>query len=388
MKRSTSFLVALLVVAASLRSPITAVGPLLQTIRGHFDLSATAAGLLSSLPLIMFGAFAPASRLARSHGMERVVLAMLLATIAGTLLRSEGHVSALFTGTFLLAGGIAVTNILMPMLVKEYFPDRIPTITTAYASVMGGFAALGSGLSAPLARVLPGDWRASLASWAVIALIAVLLWLPHLATPHTARTADVDPPRIPWGSTLAWQVTGFMGFQSTVFYVTVNWYPTMLREAGVPIETTGWLLTWYQVAAIVAGLAVPALIRRLRDQRALAAAAGVVSGVGTLGVLLAPQAALGWMLVLGIGSGPALILALSFMGLRAAGPRAAASLSLMAQSVGYLMAALGPVVFGLVHDLTGGWTWPMLLVVGCTLGMIACGVGAGRALREGDSGFR
>lgn len=387
MKRSTSFLVALLVVAATLRSPITAVGPLLQTIRAHFGLSATAAGLLSSLPLIMFGTFAPAARIARNHGIERIVLAMLLVTIGGTLLRSEGHVASLFAGTFLLAGGIAVTNILVPILVKQYFPDRIPTITTAYASVMGGFAALGSGLSAPLARLLPGDWRTSLASWSLLAVVAALLWLPTLADARAAAPTD-EAPRIPWNSALAWQVTGFMGFQSTVFYVTVSWYPTMLRESGMPVETTGWLLTWYQAAALVAGLVVPALIRRLTDQRWLAAAAGVVSGIGTLGVLLAPRAALGWMLVLGIGSGPALIMALSFMGLRAAGPRAAASLSLMAQSLGYLMAALGPLVFGLVHDLSGGWTWPMLLVVGCTFGMVACGLGAGRAIRYGDSGVR
>jgi CP family cyanate transporter-like MFS transporter len=196
---------------------------------------------------------------------------------------------------------------------------------------------------------------------------------------HVASATDAPAARLPWGSSLAWQVTAFMGFQSTVFYLTVTWYPAMLHDAGVPVESSGWLLTVYQVAALLAGLAVPALIRRFTDQRALAVAAGLLAALGTLGVLLAPQAALLWMLVMGLGSGPGLILALSFMGLRAGGPRAAASLSLMGQSIGYLLAACGPVVFGLIHDLTGGWRWPMLFTITMALGMSVSGLGAGRA---------
>jgi CP family cyanate transporter-like MFS transporter len=380
MARGISFLIALLVVAACLRSSITGVGPLLGDIREELSLSATTAGLLSSLPLLMFAACAPMARLARDHGTERLLLAALVALIAGIGVRSTGATGALFTGTVLLAGGIAVANILLPILVKQHFPDRIATITTAYASVMGGFAGLASGFAAPLARWLPGGWRGSLASWALPAALALLLWLPHVRRDvHVASATDAPAARLPWGSSLAWQVTAFMGFQSTVFYLTVTWYPAMLHDAGVPVESSGWLLTVYQVAALLAGLAVPALIRRFTDQRALAVAAGLLAALGTLGVLLAPQAALLWMLVMGLGSGPGLILALSFMGLRAGGPRAAASLSLMGQSIGYLLAACGPVVFGLIHDLTGGWRWPMLFTITMALGMSVSGLGAGRA---------
>src|SRR5262249_30367123 len=152
----------------------------------ELSLSATAAGLLSSLPLLAFAGFAPLARLARTHGPERILLAGLLVLIAGTLLRSAGSVTALFVGTVLLATGIAVVNVLLPMLIKQHYPERVPTITTAYATTMGAMAALGSGLAVPLARSLPGGWRSSLASWALLAAVATIFWLPHLRSSANA----------------------------------------------------------------------------------------------------------------------------------------------------------------------------------------------------------
>lgn len=382
MARRSSFFIALLLVAACLRSPITGVGPLLDTISEALSLTATQAGVLSSLPLLMFAGCAPVARLARAHGTERLLFASLVVAVGGILLRSEGSTTPLFAGTVLLSSGIAVANILMPIVVKQHYPERIASITTAYASVMGGFAALASGVSAPLARLLPGGWQWSLASWSVLAALALVLWLPQLRAPtRAAAMAEPAAHGLPWRSSIAWQVTGFMGLQSTVFYVTISWYPTMLVDSGMPVETTGWLLTLYQVAALVAGLAVPALIRRYRDQRRFGLVCGLITAVATLGVLLAPRAALLWLLLMGLGSGPALILALSFMGLRAATSQSAAALSLMAQAMGYLVAAFGPVIFGAVHDFTHGWTWPMLFTVAVALGMAACGWGAGRPVK-------
>ena len=240
MAQGASFLIALFVVATCLRSSITGVGPLLGVLREQLGLSATAAGLLSSLPLLMFAACAPLSRLARNHGTERLLLAALVVLVAGILLRSEGHVLPLFLGTLVLASGIAVANVLLPVLVKQHFPTRIPTITSAYATVMGASAALGSGLAAPLAQGLPGGWRASLVAWAVPAVVALMLWIPHTRHDvHITSAADTPHPRLPWGSVLAWQVTAYMGLQSLVFYVTVAWYPAMLRDGGMPVATAG-----------------------------------------------------------------------------------------------------------------------------------------------------
>jgi MFS transporter, CP family, cyanate transporter len=382
MVKGASFLIALFVVATCLRSSITGVGPLLGMLREQLGLSATAAGLLSSLPLLMFAACAPLARLARNHGTERLLLAALFVLVAGILMRSQGQVAPLFIGTLVLASGIAVANVLLPVLVKQHFPTHIPTITSAYATVMGASAALGSGLAAPLAQWLPGGWRASLVAWALPAVIALVLWVPHTRHDvHVTSAADTPHPRLPWGKPLAWQVTAYMGLQSMVFYVTVAWYPTMLRDGGMSVGAAGWLLTLYQAAALGGGLVMPVLIRRSTDQRALAGATGLLSTLGTLGMLVAPGGAMVWMVLLGLGTGPALILALSFMGLRASSPLVAASLSLMAQSLGYLLAATGPVLFGFIHQRSGGWTGPMLFLVAAGLAMIVCGFRAGRAIR-------
>jgi CP family cyanate transporter-like MFS transporter len=377
-----AFLIALLLIAANLRPSITGVGPLLKSIQEDLALSATAAGLLGSLPALIFAAFAPLARLARQHGAERMLLVGLVALIVGLLVRSEGHVATLFVGTVILATGIASTNVLLPVIIKQRYPERVPAITTAYATIMGAVAALASGIAVPVADWLPGGWQTSLASWALLAAIALVFWIPHARPKETS----VEPPQStaahpPWRTRVAWQVTGFMGLQSTVFYIAVSWYPAVLRDAGFSAAAAGWELTVYQVAALLAGLAIPGLIRRFEDQRALAFVTSSLSALGVLGILVAPTYATFWMIVLGCGSGPSLILALSFMGLRAGSQQSAAALSLMAQGIGYLVAALGPVVFGLAHDYTGGWTIALLGMVSVALVQGLCGLGAGRALK-------
>ena len=172
-----------------------------------------------------------------------------------------------------------------------------------------------------------------------------------------------------------------MGLQSTVFYVAISWFPAILRDHGFSASAAGWLLTLYQAAALLAGLAVPTLIRRFKDQRGLAFCAGILGGLSVLGILIAPEHALYWMTLLGCASGPSLILALSFMGLRARTQESAAALSLMAQGIGYLIAALGPVVFGLVHDYTGGWKIGLAGVIAVTVAQGLSGLGAGRLVK-------
>jgi MFS transporter, CP family, cyanate transporter len=387
LKTRSAFLIALLLIAANLRPSLTGVGPLLKTIQDDLALSATAAGLLASLPVLIFAAFAPLARLARQLGAERMLLVGLLVLIVGLLVRSEGHVTTLFLGTVILATGIASTNVLLPVLIKQRYPERVPSITTAYATIMGGVAALASGVAVPMAEWLPGGWRSSLASWALLATIALIFWLPHARTEkkieekRTEALAAASPHHPPWRTRIAWQVTGFMGLQSTVFYIAVSWFPAILRDAGFSASAAGWLLTLYQVAALLAGLAIPMLMRRFRDQRGLAVCTSALAATGVLGVLVAPKMATLWVIVLGCGSGPSLILALSFMGLRAKNQESAATLSLMAQGIGYLVAAFGPVIFGLAHDYSGGWTLALLGTAGVALGQALFGFGAGRAVK-------
>lgn len=381
--QSPLFLLALLLVAANLRGSLTGVGPLLPAIQQDLSLSSFGAGVLGSLPLLMFALFAPLARLGARFGAERLVLAGLVALAGGILLRSEGHVAALYAGTVLLAGAIAMTNVLVPTLVKQHYPDRVPAITTLYATVIQVFASLGSGIAVPLALWLPGGWRASLASWVALALVTIAVWLPHRHAGRHAR--DEAPARLaaqaphpPWRRALAWQITGYLGAQSTLFYVAVSWYPTYLHGFGVSATTAGWLLTVYQVVALVAGLAVPVLIPRLRDQRGLAAGVAAIGFAGTVGMWLAPQAAAAWFVLLGLGAGPSLILSLSFIGLRAGSAATVAALSLMVQAVGYFLSMLGPVLFGLVHDVSGGWSLPLGFVMLVAVAQGLCGLGAGR----------
>ena len=384
-----AFLIALLLIAANLRAALTGVGPVLEIIQRDLALSAAAAGLLASLPVLVFAAFAPLARLARQVGAERMILIGLLLLLVGLLVRSVGGATSLFAGTVVLAVGIASTNVLLPVVIKQRYPDRVPSMTMAYATVMGGMAALASGLTIPLAQWLPGGWRGALASWAVLALIACVAWLPHARAPRRsagpATGIDASAPLVPrrpvWRTAVAWQITGFMGLQSTVFYIAINWFPVILADAGFTAAAAGWLMTLYQVAALLAGLAVPVLIRRLRDQRGLAMGLGGVTAIAVLGILALPELGTFWMIMLGCGSGPALILALSFMGLRASTHESAGALSLLSQGVGYFVAGLGPVAFGVVRDYTGGWTVALLGTAAVALGMGICGLGAGRSVK-------
>jgi CP family cyanate transporter-like MFS transporter len=274
--------------------------------------------------------------------------------------------------------GIASMTVLIPVLIKQRYPERVPGLTTAYATIMGSVAALASGIAVPLARWLPGGWQSSLASWALLALVSIVFWLPNARAPAPRVEATSSTSHPPWRTFVAWQVTAFMGLQSTVFYVAISWFPAILREHGFSASAAGWLLTLYQVAALLAGLAVPILIRRFKDQRGLAFCASLLAGLSVLGILIAPNHAVFWMALLGCASGPSLILALSFMGLRARTQESAAALSLMAQGVGYLIAAFGPVVFGLLHDHTGGWTIGLVAVIAVAVTQGLCGLGAGR----------
>jgi MFS transporter, CP family, cyanate transporter len=338
-------------------------------------------GVLGSLPLLMFAFFAPLARLVSRVGAERLVLAGLVALALGILLRSEGHVVALYAGTMVLAGAIAMTNVLVPALVKQHYPERVPALTSAYATVMQVSASLGSGIAVPLALWLPGGWRASLASWSLLAAITALVWLPQLRGAPPLPVAAAAPARAAtplWRRALAWQVTGFMGFQSTLFYVAISWYPVYLHDYGVDAATSGWLLTLYQVVALLAGMTVPLLMRRLPDQRLLAVGAAGLGLVATLGMWLAPQAAMGWFVLLGLGAGPSLILSLSFIGLRAGSAATVAALSLMTQGVGYFISMLGPVVFGLAHEWSGGWGLPLGFMMLVAIAQGICGLGAGR----------
>jgi MFS transporter, CP family, cyanate transporter len=378
-------LTALLAVAANLRPALTSVGPLIDAIRQDLHLSATVAGLLNSLPLFAFAAFSPLAHAANRIGIERALLIAMLALIAGILVRSLGGAIGLFGGTLLLGASIAVGNVLLPSVIKRDFAQRVGSVTTIYAIVLGLTAAIASGVSVPLARVLPGGWQSALAFWALPTALAIIpLALCLRAGVNTDDGTKLQTPAVPiWRSLVAWQVTVFMGLQSFSYYVAVSWFPSVLQDIGYTPGASGWIVTLFQIVALAATLAMPSLIRRGPDQRLLAVLTPLLLVIAIIGLVAAPRAGSFWVVLMGVGNGPTMILALSFFALRTSDHRQAAALSLMAQSIGYFIAALGPIAFGLLHDMSHGWTVPLIALAVTLVIQSFAGYGAGRNTQIG-----
>ena len=377
-------LLSILYIAANLRAPIIGVGPLLDQIRGSFGMGSAQAGVLTALPVVAFATVSPfCARLFRRHGLERTLLAALILLTAGILLRSTGPLWALFTGTAVMGCAIAMGNVLLPTLVMRDFPDRVSTITTMYVVSMGGAGAAYSPLVAPLFQ-MTGSWRVALALWAAPALLAVLIWLPQVRR----RATVAPPPRIArrpaqplWRSPLAWQVTSYMGLNSFTFYVIISWLPAMLQARGYSLQAAGTLHGMMQAVGILPLVVVMPLLQRLKDQRAMAFATAACGGVGFLGLALHPQWAIAWVTIYGAGSGIGLVLALSFSSLRASNVDQAAALAGMAQSVGYVLAAIGPALAGALRDALGSWTPALFICAAAASVQAGLGLFAGRAVK-------
>ncbi|WP_448071190.1 MFS transporter [Georgenia yuyongxinii] len=356
-------LLGIVLVAANLRPVITAVGPVLPSVGADTGLSPSALGILAAVPVVAFGAVSPVvATLGRRFGIERTVAGALVLLAVGTVVRSlPGSAAPLWLGTALIGAAIAVGNVLLPAVVKKDFPLRLTTVTAVYIAVQSVFAATASGVAVPVAQA--GTWRVALGAWAVLVVVALAVWLPRLrggrgVTTAAGRARTGGAPV--WRAGLAWEVAVYMGLQSTVFYVLVNWLPTLEQDLGVSAAAAGWHLFLYQVAAIFSNLATPALMRVGPDQRVASLLMPTLMLAGMLGLVLAPGLVQVWVAVVGLGSGGSFVVALSLVGLRAADPGTASRLSSMAQTVGYLGAAVGLVLAGVLRDLTG--PGPLLLV--------------------------
>jgi len=279
--------------------------------------------------------------------------------------------------------------VLLPGLVKREFPEHAGLMTSVYSTSLGISAALAAGVSVPLAQLAGIGWRGALAVWALPALLAGVAWLPQLGrSDHPADPAARSSPEVSdlWRSPLAWQVTLFMGLQSLSYYVTLTWLPEILQAEGMGAARAGWMLGLSQAAAIVTMFVAPMIAARRPSQRGVVGVAVGMSGVGALGLLVAGSTVSTlWVVLLGFGQGAAFSLALTFFALRAPDPGHAAALSGMAQSVGYLLAAGGPFLFGVLRDVTGTWRVPLALLLTVTICLLIAGIGAARDAHVGAS---
>jgi CP family cyanate transporter-like MFS transporter len=374
---------AIVAVALNQRPAVVSVSPLLRDIRADTGLSAAMAGLLTTVPVLCFGAIAPfAPRLARRFGLESAVAVSLGLLAVGIALRLLSPVVLLYAGSLVAGSAIALANVLLPAYVKREF-ERPGAVMGMYSASLNIGAALGAAVTVPLGAALGLSWRGALGMWLVLALVALALWLPVAGTgrEHRAVGADVAGGGS-WAllrQPLARQVTAYLGLQSVQFYSVAAWLPTLLADSGVPVGEGGVLLGVSNVIGAGGALVAPSLAGRMRTQRPLILAVGVCYAIGLTGLAVAPATAtLVWITMFGIAQGAGFALALTLIVLRSPTPLVAARLGGVAQCLGYLVAAIGPLLLGALHDLTGGWEVPAAVLVAVLVPMTWFGWQAAR----------
>ena len=370
-------MIAILLVTLNLRGAITCVGPLLKEIQAQFGLSGAAAGLLASLPLFAFGFLSPyAAPVARKLGMEQAIFLSMLLLVAGMGLRYLDGVTWLYLGTALIGCGIAFNNVLLPGLLRRDFPAQLTVVTALFTMVLVTFGGLGSGIAIPLADW--AGWRWSLMSWVIPAVVALLVWAPQLRAHSTPAAVESRAPI--WNQGLAWQVSLFMACQATAFYVMIAWFPSMMHDLeGISAARSGVILFIYQIFVLGSVMVTPVFIHRMHDQRLIGVGVSAMILLGYAGLYFDPAHALAWMIVMGMGAGGALVLAITLFSLRVETATQSVALSGMAQAVGYTTAAVTPIVIGLFHDLTQSWTPAMLLMICLALLQVVTGYLSGRS---------
>lgn len=381
-------------IAFNLRPALSSIAPVLPEIMADTGLSAAGASVLTTAPVLCLGLFGPlAPWLSRRIGMERTMLLALFAILLGTGLRGLATTPALIAGSLAAGAGIGLGSVLMPGLLKRDFPDRGALMTGVYVMALSFGAAFAAAVTTPLRVALDGWWGGALAAWTVPAAAAMawagVVWAGRLgrgpggAVPAPAARRGA----VLWRDPLAWQVTLFMGLQSTLAYVVFGWMAPMLRSRGDSAVTAGFVVSLSVVFQIVASLPVPILAARMRRQSGPAAAATLLAGASFVALLTAP---LSWQwalaALLGLGQGAAFSLAILLIMLRAGDSGVAARLSGMAQGVGYTMAAAGPLLVGVLHDWSGGWAGAGWLCAAVGLGGAAAGALAGRNRLVGTGG--
>ncbi|HEY5357017.1 MAG TPA: MFS transporter [Streptosporangiaceae bacterium] len=401
--------VGILALAFNLRAAITSLPPIFPELHTALHLSAASQALLAAIPVLCFAVFSGvAAPLSRRLGEERVLGAALVLLAAGLLLRGADPARLLFPGTIVAGAAIALMNVLLPSLVKRRRPERAGLLIGLYLLSLSAGAIAGSLIAVPVYQAAGGSngaVRLTLGLWAVPALIGAAVWLPQLryrtlparrapavptktgltkTVPAKTGPAKTGPaaalgPSSLWRQPLTWQVTAFMGLQSLSYYAALSWFPTLFRDRGASAVHAGTLLAIMNLGNAVTALLVPVLAHRLRDQRVLSAVSMVGTALGLAGAAFGPlPAAAAFMFLLGLGQGASLGLGIFYTMARAPDPVTAASLSAFAQSAGYLLASTGPLLLGFLHTATGGWTIPVLVLLGITALQLVTGWLAGR----------
>ncbi|MFB3160928.1 MFS transporter [Neobacillus sp. 179-J 1A1 HS] len=380
------FIAGIVLIAFNLRPAITSLGPLVGMIQEDVGLAHWSAGLLMSLPLVVFAIMSPlVPKIASRVTNELTLIIGLSFLLIGIAIRSIPMTFFLFTGTLLAGMGIAIGNVLLPAVVKDKFPHKFGLMTSVYSTSMGLIASLASGISVPLAVDLNLGWQGAQIVWTIPVVVAILVWvlLRKSNVKNNSRAIkqkEASTSNTMWRTPLAWQIAIFMGFQSFLFYVTISWLPEILHSHGISMETAGWLLSFTQLVGLPASFFIPVLAGRSQSQVWIAFMLGMFSIVGYSGLLLGSSYPVLIMSIalIGFALGGAFPLALSYIGLRARSANQASELSGMAQSTGYLLAAVGPLFIGYLYDMAHSWTLPIVTLIVVSMVIVVFGMFSGR----------
>ncbi|WP_232234553.1 MFS transporter [Actinoplanes sp. N902-109] len=375
----------LLLIAINLRPAVTSLGPVLEEVRASLGMSAAMAGLLTSVPTVCFalmGSMAPL--LARRWGTGGSIGLGAAALTLGLAVRPFAGGTPLFLAlTALALAGIAVANVLLPVVVKQRFPDHVGLVTGLYSVALNLGAATAAAVTVPLTSSFGDDWRYGLAVWALLAVIAVPPWIA-LARYRDRGSAPVEDPGVPLRrQPLAWALAVYFGLQATAAYVVMGWLPQIFRDAGLSASTAGLLFSLTSLLGVPLGFLLSALAGRLRRQSELAVGVALFGVAGYAGLWAAPATAPWvWAVLIGIAN-CAFPLALTMIALRGRSPAVVVRLSTFAQSTGYLLAVPGPIVVGALYEHTGTWRLPLALMIALTVPQMIAGGLAGRSRHIG-----
>ncbi|MEV8228237.1 MFS transporter [Streptomyces sp. NPDC079167] len=378
--------VGLVLAALNLRPAITSLGPLLEEVRDTLHMSGSVAGVLTSVPPLCFAVFGfMAPRLARRFGIGAVVCAGMVAITVGLLIRPfVGGTAGFLAASALALMGIAVSNVLMPVVVKRWFPDRVGTVTGLYSMALALGTALAAALTVPLTDALGGSWKTGLAVWAALSAVAILPWTALVRDRGTGagqpggRAKEQAAALRITRSRTSWALACFFGLQATAAYITMGWIPQIFRDAGISAGTSGVLLAVVMAMGVPLAFVIPRVATRLRTQGPIVLVLSACGLLGYAGLYLAPAGgAWLWALLLGIAN-CAFPLALTMIGMRSRTGAGVVRLSAFAQSTGYLLSIPGPLLVGVLYQHSGGWGLPLALMAALLVPQTIAGILAGR----------
>ena len=397
MKKKESLLIVLgiIFISFNLRAPITAVGSLVEMIKAEYMMSNATAGFITTLPLIAFSLVSPfVAGISHKLGYGKTMGLGLILILIGEVVRSYTNLTGLFIGTAFLGVGIAIGNVLIPGIIKLKFPDRVGLITSFYTSSMLIFAAVGAGISVPLASELNLGWRSALASWFFLTSVTFIIWSPQLKVKGNRSSSKIHPANLDnklssgsvWRSPIAWSVTLFMGIQSFVFYSLVAWLPTIIISKGMTATFAGTMALTYQLTGIPTALIIPLFCDRFKNQRGLVFITFFlyISGMTLLLISQTQVSILISVLLMSLAMGGSISLSIAFISMRSPNSKRAAELSGMAQTAGYLLAAVGPILMGMIYDLFENWSFPIMIFIGLIVifGIAGWFAGDNRVIQE------